>query len=50
LRRVEQAVAKWRDVGRTLGMTTQELDEFADAFEHEERDAARQVIRRAAKT
>jgi hypothetical protein len=27
-------------------MTAQELDDFADAFEHAERDAARQVIRR----
>ena len=41
LREVEQAVSRWRYVGRGLGMTTQELDQFADAFEHEERAAAR---------
>jgi serine/threonine-protein kinase HipA len=41
LREVEQAVSQWRYVGRGLGMTTQELDQFADAFEHEERAAAR---------
>ena len=41
LREVERAVSRWRNVGRGLGMTTQELDQFADAFEHEERAAAR---------
>jgi serine/threonine-protein kinase HipA len=45
LRRVEHAVAQWRNVGRTLRMTARDLDEFADAFEHAERDAARRVIR-----
>jgi serine/threonine-protein kinase HipA len=44
LREVEQAVSRWRHVGRGLGMTTQELDQFADAFEHEERTAARTAI------
>ena len=38
---VERAVSQWRFVGRGLGMTTEELDQFADAFEHEERAAAR---------
>ncbi len=37
---VERAVAKWREVGRDLGMTDQELDQYTDAFEHEERAAA----------
>jgi hypothetical protein len=30
-------------MGRGLGMSTQELDQFTDAFEHEERTAARTV-------
>jgi len=37
---VEASVATWRDEGRALGMTTDELDRFADAFEHAERAAA----------
>jgi len=41
---VEGAVAKWREAGLALGMTQAELDQFADAFEHQERDAARRVI------
>ncbi|HTI69590.1 MAG TPA: type II toxin-antitoxin system HipA family toxin [Candidatus Limnocylindria bacterium] len=42
LRRVEQAVAGWCEVGRTLGMSTRELDDYAEAFEHPERQAARE--------
>ena len=38
---VEQAVSQWRAVGRSLGMSPSELDQFADAFEHAERAAAR---------
>jgi serine/threonine-protein kinase HipA len=30
---VERAVAKWRELGRSLGMTKIELEQFADAFE-----------------
>ncbi len=41
LREVEQAASRWHYVGRSPGMSTQELDQFADAFEHEERAAAR---------
>ncbi len=41
LSEVENAVASWRDAGRGLGMTKDELDAFADAFEHAERAAAR---------
>lgn len=41
LRQVESATASWREEGRLLGMTASELDAFADAFEHRERDAAR---------
>jgi serine/threonine-protein kinase HipA len=38
---VEQAVSQWRAMGRSLGMSASELDQFADAFEHGERAAAR---------
>ncbi|MGH7022987.1 MAG: type II toxin-antitoxin system HipA family toxin [Caulobacteraceae bacterium] len=38
---VEHAVSRWREVGKDIGMTRPELDQFADAFEHSERDAAR---------
>ena len=34
---VERAVATWRKLGRSLGMTAGDLDGFADAFEHAER-------------
>jgi len=44
LAQVEGAVSRWRDVGREIGMTTRELDQFADAFEHEERTEARRTI------
>ena len=46
LRQVESAVARWRSVGRALGMSRLELDRFADAFEHDERKAARRAIAR----
>jgi serine/threonine-protein kinase HipA len=46
LDRIEHALSKWREVGTALGMTNQELDQFADAFEHPEREAARKAIRR----
>jgi len=41
LARIEKAVARWRAEGRRLGMTSTELDAFAEAFEHEERAAAK---------
>ena len=41
---VEGAVASWRDAGRVLGMTAEELESFAEAFEHEERRAAQAVM------
>ncbi len=44
LAEVEGAVSRWREVGLGLGMTPAELDQFADAFEHRERDAARRAI------
>jgi serine/threonine-protein kinase HipA len=44
LGRIEQALSKWREVGAALGMTNQELDQFAEAFEHPEREAARKAM------
>ena len=41
---VERAVASWRRKGRVLGMMDAELDQFADAFEHPERQAARRIL------
>lgn len=41
---VERAVGRWRAVGRSTGMDDRELDQFADAFEHRERQAARSLI------
>ncbi len=41
VREVETAVSGWRETGRAIGMTAIELDQFADAFEHAERSAAR---------
>jgi len=43
LRDVEKVVSGWRDHGRAIGMTNHELEAFADAFEHAEREAARNV-------
>jgi serine/threonine-protein kinase HipA len=42
---VERAVSQWRVVGRGLGMSPAELDQFADAFEHGDRAAARTASR-----
>ncbi len=42
---VERAVATWREAGTALGMTAAELEQFADAFEHAERSAARRAGR-----
>jgi serine/threonine-protein kinase HipA len=42
---IEHAVSQWRAVGRGLGMSTSELDQFAEAFEHDEREAARNASR-----
>lgn len=44
LAQVEGAVAGWREAGRALGMTSADLDSFADAFEHSERQAAQALI------
>ncbi len=42
---VEHAVSRWRGVGKALSMTTRELDQFADAFEHPERAAAQRGVK-----
>jgi serine/threonine-protein kinase HipA len=47
LGRIENALSQWREVGAALDMTKQELDQFAEAFEHPEREAARKAIRGA---
>ena len=44
LAEVEEAVGTWRDEGRALGMTEAELESFSDAFEHDERQAARDAM------
>jgi serine/threonine-protein kinase HipA len=46
LNEVDRAVSAWREHGRHLGMTPNELEAFADAFEHAERAAARSCQRR----
>jgi len=38
---IERAVSRWHDSGRALGMSDRKLDQFADAFEHPERNVAR---------
>ncbi len=40
---VDRAVSNWRTRGREVGMSEVELDQFADAFEHDERVAARRI-------
>jgi serine/threonine-protein kinase HipA len=42
---VESSVATWRSEGRKLHMTKAELEELAPAFEHDERQAARQIMK-----
>ncbi|MGQ0836428.1 MAG: type II toxin-antitoxin system HipA family toxin [Gammaproteobacteria bacterium] len=44
LAEVQRTVAGWRPTGRSIGMSDRELDQFADAFEHRERDAAQTVL------
>ena len=41
---VERAASQWRQVGRSIGMNNTELEPFVEAFEHRERDVARNVI------
>lgn len=44
LTQVEAAVAGWREAARRLGMTDIDIDQFADAFEHEERRVVQKLI------
>ena len=44
LQEVEAAVATWRDEGQSIGMTGAELDQFADAFEHSQREIVKKFI------
>jgi serine/threonine-protein kinase HipA len=46
LNQIERALSQWRKRGVALGMKNRELDQFADAFEHPEREAARKAARR----
>lgn len=41
---VEAAISEWRAEGARIGMSPAELDDFVDAFEHEERQAARTAL------
>ncbi len=41
---VEGAVARWRQIGKDIGMKASELNAFETAFEHVERLSARRII------
>ncbi|MGI9449163.1 MAG: type II toxin-antitoxin system HipA family toxin [Geminicoccaceae bacterium] len=41
---VEIATSQWQEEGRKLGLSERELEQFADAFEHPERDRARREM------
>jgi len=43
IRQVDEAVARWKEHGRSIGMTDTELDQFEDAFEHNEREVAQTI-------
>jgi serine/threonine-protein kinase HipA len=45
LREVERAVSGWRKLGRALGLKNRDLEQFAEAFEHSERETARKAAR-----
>ena len=44
LREVAHAVNGWRKAGKSIGMSDEELEPFADAFEHTERNAAQKLL------
>ncbi len=46
LSQIDRTLSHWRRTGLGLGMTNQELEQFADAFEHSEREAARKAAHR----
>lgn len=41
---VESAVSRWRQIGKSIGMTSAELNDFESAFEHHERRTAREYL------
>lgn len=45
LSEVEAAVSTWQKEGRALGMTPEEIEAFAEAFEHDERHAVQRMLR-----
>jgi serine/threonine-protein kinase HipA len=45
LLQMEHAISQWREAGKALGMTERELEQFSEAFEHPEREAARRAAR-----
>jgi hypothetical protein len=45
LAEVERTVSTWHVRGRELGMRPEELEQFADAFEHRERGVAQAIAR-----
>jgi serine/threonine-protein kinase HipA len=48
LAEVHAAISTWRQValGPNVGLRPEELDDFAPAFEHEQMDAAAELLRR----
>jgi serine/threonine-protein kinase HipA len=46
LKRIERSLSQWRKAGAALSMADRELDQFAGAFEHSEREAVRKAIHR----
>ncbi len=46
LAEVERTISNWRVRGRELGMSAAELEQFADAFEHHEREVAQAIVRK----
>ena len=47
LAEVERAVSRWRTTGRKIGMSDVELEQFAEAFQSNEREVARRIIKTA---
>ena len=43
LLKMDHAISRWHETGRALGITDKELDQLSEAFEHPEREAARQA-------
>jgi serine/threonine-protein kinase HipA len=43
LLKMERVISGWREAGKALSMTQRELDQFSEAFEHLEREAARRA-------